>query len=157
MKTAKQIIEELELEEHPEGGFFKEIYRSETSVFSPVICDERNAITSIYFLLLKGQVSRIHRVQHDEIWHFYMGDPLRLIELDSQLSRKEVLLGNHENTISAQHIIRGNHWQAAETTGEYSLVGCTVAPGFDFHDFNFLKKHDMAVFEEYHNDLLRFF
>lgn len=129
------LIQQLDLQTHPEGGFYKEVYRSAQLVNSPANQQARNAVTSIYFLLLKGQISRFHKVLHDETWHFYAGDPLRLIDLHSQC--EEHILGE-KTQVQYQYTITANHWQAAETTGEYSLMGCTVAPGFDFEDFSFL-------------------
>lgn len=140
MKSAHEIISELDLQPHPEGGYFKEVYRSDMSIQSPNTQSERSAVTCIYFLLTKGQVSRLHQVKHDEVWNFYLGDPLRLIDLSSN-HKKELLLGDFQHSLHAQHTIKAMHWQAAETTGEYSLVGCTVAPGFDFSDFSFLSDH----------------
>lgn len=80
---ALTIIDALELSPHPEGGYFKEIYRSETTVLSPHAGEMRSALTDIYFLLISGQVSRFHRVLHDEIWHFYEGAPLMLVEIEA--------------------------------------------------------------------------
>ena len=136
------LIQQLDLQAHPEGGFYKEIYRSAQRVNSPVNQHPRNTVTSIYFLLLKGQISRFHKVLHDETWHFYAGDPLRLIDLHSDY--EEHILGDKTQP-HYQHTIIANHWQAAETTGKYSLMGCTVAPGFDFKDFSFLADDQEAV------------
>lgn len=133
---ARELIEKLELLPHPEGGFYREVYRSETSVTSPVHAEQRNTVTDIYFLLTEGQISRFHKVVHDEIWHFYEGAPLRLIDITPDLTLREITLGR--DTFSYKHTIQGQHWQAARSTGAYTLVGCTVAPGFDFSDFSFL-------------------
>ena len=134
---AKELIETLGLIEHPEGGYFKEAYRSGINVFSPTAESERSAVTEIYFLLCKGQVSRFHKVLHDEFWHFFEGAPLRLIDGDLQ-SFEGFELGGASTHY--QHCIQGGRWQAAESTGDYTLVGCTVAPGFDFADFAFLSE-----------------
>jgi predicted cupin superfamily sugar epimerase len=129
----KNIIEKYQLTPHPEGGYYREVYRSEDRVFSPNSKEERNAITQIYFLLTKGQISRFHKVLHDEIWNFYEGSPLKLITFnDEQIS--ESILGP-ENYIS---VVKAGEFQAAESMGTYTLVGCSVAPGFDFKDFSFL-------------------
>jgi predicted cupin superfamily sugar epimerase len=80
-KEAQEIVSQFQLEAHPEGGFFKEIYRSEQKVFSPEHGEERNALTLIYFLLCKGQVSRFHKVLHDEVWSFFRGAPLKLLDV----------------------------------------------------------------------------
>ena len=129
------LIRQLDLQPHPEGGFYKEVYRSSQIVNSPANQQPRNTITSIYFLLLQGQISRFHKVLHDETWHFYSGAPLKLIDLYDKCD--EHILGD-DTKPDFQHTIVANHWQAAETMGDYSLMGCTVAPGFDFNDFSFL-------------------
>lgn len=118
------------------------MYRSDTTVLSPVSGATRDCVTDIYFLLTAGQISRFHRVLHDEIWHFYEGDPLELIELDPALSRVTKTLLKNEGIPRYQHCVRGGNWQAAATTGQYSLVGCTVAPGFDFADFAFMSENE---------------
>jgi hypothetical protein len=131
----KQLIDRYGLTPHPEGGYFKEIYRSRQRVRSAIVTETRNAVTHIYFLLKKGQISRFHRVVHDEIWNFYEGDPLQLIQFDTGI-KEETIGPGCEAYVT---IVPGNTWQAAATTGRYSLVGCTVAPGFDFTDFSFLR------------------
>ncbi len=131
----EKLINRYGLTPHPEGGYFKEIYRSRQRVLSEIVTETRDAVTHIYFLLKKGQISRFHRVVHDEIWNFYEGDPLQLIQFDTGI--KKVTLG--PGCEAYVTIVPGNTWQAAATTGKYSLVGCTVAPGFDFTDFSFLR------------------
>jgi predicted cupin superfamily sugar epimerase len=130
------LIKKHDLAPHPEGGHFKEIYRSSQRVRSDLAPGRRNAVTHIYFLLKKGEISRFHRVVHDEIWNFYEGAPLQLIQFDAN-GIKTQPIGPGCNAYTA--IVPGGAWQAAATTGRYSLVGCTVAPGFDFADFSFLK------------------
>jgi len=136
--TADHIIHQFELVPHPEGGHYREIYRSPMDVLSPVNGHIRHAVTEIYFLLKKGEKSRFHEVLHDEIWHFYTGDSIRLITFDGEKT-EEVALGPGLNC-EYVHIVPGKTYQAAESFGEYSFVGCTVAPGFDFDDFRFLNQ-----------------
>lgn len=131
-------IKDLCLAPHPEGGYFREIFRSGARVESPIAKDDRAAVTQIYFLLEKGQVSRFHRVIHDEIWHSYDGAPLRLLQFDG-LGVRETIFG--PGCPERVAVVSGGHWQAAETTGDFSLCGCTVAPGFEFSDFGFLANH----------------
>ena len=139
-KRALELIDVLKLSPHPEGGYYREVYRSESKLISPVNGEMRNSLTDIYFLLVSGQISRLHRVVHDEIWHFYEGDPLELIEVQSDdLKTSKILLGGDDDIVRYKHCIKGGNWQAAYSTGGYSLVGCTVGPGFDFTDFEFLK------------------
>ncbi|MFC1925926.1 cupin domain-containing protein [Chloroflexota bacterium] len=139
-KRAQELIDILGLSPHPEGGYYKEVYRSGSKLSSPVNNEVRNALTDIYFLLVSGQVSRFHKVVHDEIWNFYEGDPLELIEIKPDtLEVSRTVLGDKGCNISYKHCVEGNNWQAACSRGEYSLLGCTVAPGFEFSDFEFLK------------------
>ena len=141
-KTAQKLIKTLELSPHPEGGYYKEIYRSQDKLKSPQNGEIRSAVTDIYFLLVSGQISRFHKVLHDEVWHFYEGDPLELVEIQSDsLDVSRIILGNKNGIPRYKHCIKGGNWQAAYSTGSYSLAGCTVAPGFDFADFEFLKEN----------------
>lgn len=138
----QEIIDTLGLEPHPEGGYYKEIYRSDQELESSAINEKRNAVTNIYFLLTQGQVSRFHKVLHDEIWHFLEGDTLELIELQKEsLEASHEVLGAKTGKPHYQHCIKAENWQAARCMGSYSLVGCTVAPGFDFKDFSFLSQY----------------
>lgn len=134
MKDIRQIISKYQLQPHPEGGYYREVYRSEQIVASPVSKENRNSVTHIYFLLVQGEFSRFHRVWHDEIWNFYEGDPLQLIEFDGENIEKTTIGVDHNYV----KIIKGGVFQAAQITGLYSLVGCSVAPGFDFKDFSFI-------------------
>jgi len=145
-KRAEELIKKLKLIPHPEGGYFIETYRSSICFNSPVVNDKRCLVTDIYFLLVKGQISRFHRVRHDEIWHFYEGAPLSLIEIDpSTFNLCSTHLGSGRDLLKYQHIIKAGNWQTARSLGDYSLSGCTVSPGFEQNDFLFLKdsKKDM--------------
>jgi hypothetical protein len=133
-RTMQELIEKYGLSPHPEGGYYREIYRSRQSVRSSLATADRQAVTHIYFLLTRGQISRFHRVLHDEIWNFYAGSPLRLVSFDGTTAGEQ-LLGPDTGFAG---VVEGGLFQAAETTGDYSLVGCTVAPGFEFEDFSFL-------------------
>ena len=137
---------QFNLTPHPEGGFFREIYRSGQQVWSRPASGDRAAATHIYFLLPRGHISRFHRVIHDEIWHIYQGDPLRLIQFDGH-RLNECRIGPGCTDFAA--VVPAGTWQAAATTGDYTLAGCTVAPGFDFTDFSFLADHqtDLAAFK----------
>ncbi len=138
---ALTLINGLELSPHPEGGYYKEIYRSKTTVHSPHAGAMRNALTDIFFLLLSGQISRFHRVLHDEIWHLYEGAPLVLVDIEANgLEMCEVRLDSCAPVPKYKHCVKGGNWQAAYSTGEFTLVGCTVAPGFAFDDFQFLSQ-----------------
>jgi predicted cupin superfamily sugar epimerase len=133
---AAELISTLGLVAHPEGGYYGEVYRSSLAVNPGDSRGSRSAITTIYFLLLADGVSRWHRVGSDEIWHFYEGLPLDLWVMSPEF--EEVThrqLGPLDETRRPVWAVPANHWQAARSTGGYTLVGCTVGPGFDFRDF----------------------
>jgi predicted cupin superfamily sugar epimerase len=141
----QQLAELLGLTNHPEGGKYRQIYRSEISVQPADSRSARRALTSIYYLLAAGEFSRWHRVRSDEVWHLYEGGPLELLVAPPDLSRvdRRVL-----DTASADHepvtTVPADWWQAARPLGEYALCGCTVAPGFEFEDFGFMRGNDDA-------------
>jgi predicted cupin superfamily sugar epimerase len=137
---AAALITALELSPHPEGGYFREIHRSASVVDPRDGRPARAALTTIYFLLTAGQVSRWHRVASDEAWHFLEGDPLTLHEADPAFDRVVTrTLGRWDEDTEPLRIIGAGQWQAAHCTGEYTLAGCTVGPGFDFADFVLLR------------------
>src|SRR5581483_12278695 len=139
------LVRQLRLEPHPEGGHYAELFRSELRVRPLDGRDERAALTTIFYLLAAGEISRWHRVLSDEVWHFYEGTPLELVVLSANASfvtRHRV--GAPADGAEPTAIVRAGDWQAARPTGEYSLVGCTVGPGFDFADFT-LARADAAV------------
>jgi predicted cupin superfamily sugar epimerase len=133
---ASQVIGELQLVPHPEGGWFREIYRSTDRVQRGD--QSRSATTAIYYLLEQHQLSRWHVVDADEIWHFYAGAPLLLLAYDprARLLTRHVLSAPTGGFTSVG-VIPAGVWQAARSLGEYSLVGCTVSPGFEFSGFRF--------------------
>jgi uncharacterized protein len=142
---ARALIEQLTLEPHPEGGYFREVYRSLSRLLPGDGRPERAAVTTICFLLTAGQHSRWHRVRSDEIWHFYEGDPLELFvgpPLFDEVHR--TVLGPAGGPGEPVCAVPPDWWQAARPLGRYSLVGCTVAPGFDFADFGFLRNDPRA-------------
>jgi uncharacterized protein len=124
---AEQLIRDLGLQPHPEGGHYVEVHRS-------------RAVTTIYFLLRGDEKSRWHRVRSEEIWHFYEGAPLELLQLDPDGGDLErIILGPWSDRQRPVHCVPANHWQAARSRGEFTLAGCTVAPAFQFADFSLLK------------------
>jgi predicted cupin superfamily sugar epimerase len=136
---ASRLIETLGLRPHPEGGFYREIFRSSLEVMLDDQRGARNALTTIYYLLPAGHHSRWHQVSSDEIWHFYEGGPLELLELDASGSAPvRHVLGAQSDEQTRVHTVRAGNWQAARPLGEFALVGCTVGPGFDFADFQLL-------------------
>lgn len=133
---AAELGKELNLAPHPEGGLYREVYRSECQVQPQDGRGARSAITGIYFLLPSGSMSRWHRVQSDEVWHFYEGAPLELWTATPSADGVERhLLGPCSRAQQPMLTVRAGWWQAARSTGPYTLVGCTVGPGFDFSDF----------------------
>ena len=131
---ARTLIDTLDLKPHPEGGSYREIYRSSESVRT--VRGARCAITAIYYLLERNQISRWHVVAADEIWQFYEGWPLELLAYDPE-ARELVrcVLGNMRDGHERVAVIRKGVWQAARSLGDFSLAGCNVGPGFDFQDF----------------------
>jgi len=141
----QQLIDRLKLVPHPEGGFYREVYRSGQAVSSSATKAPRQALTHIYFLLLKGQVSRFHRVLHDEVWNYYEGAPLRLLRWHGATIEEQLIGPGEANYCTT---IVGGDFQAAESCGDYTLVGCTVAPGFDFADFTFADDRQWLIVPE---------
>lgn len=141
----EEIIKRYELQPHPEGGYFCETYRSSESVQTSA--GDRNYATGIYFLIPAGKHSWWHRIKSDEMWHFYLGDPLAIFEISPEGVFNKTILGKEilgEQLV--QYTVPAGHWFGArpamasenmEVAGNtsYSFVGCTVSPGFDFQDF----------------------
>lgn len=140
MKPIDQRVNDLQLEPHPEGGFYRETYRADGAVVSPVHGQARSPATHIDYLLPEPVISAFHRVVHDEIWHWYEGAPLELVQLTPEGAfERRVELGPGTAKPAYHHVIPGGYWQAARSLGAYTLAGCTVSPGFDFADFEFLR------------------
>jgi predicted cupin superfamily sugar epimerase len=128
--SADEVIHILELAPHPEGGHFREMFRD------TVRAGERAASTAIYFLLKAGEQSHWHKVDATEVWHHYAGAPLLLETASPEGSVSALHLGaSIENGERPQAAVLPNHWQRARSLGAWTLVGCTVAPGFTFDGF----------------------
>ena len=143
---AAELIRQLDLQPHPEGGFYRELFRSTSPVDPHDDRSARPALTTIYFLLTADSVSRWHRVRSDEVWHLYEGGPLDLFDLDVTTGRlASVRLGlvTTDGTHPV-HVVEAGHWQAARSHGPYALMGCTVGPGFDFDDFRLMSDDPAA-------------
>lgn len=137
---AAALIERLRLSPHPEGGYYRQIFRSAASVQPADARPPRAALTTIYFLLPEGEHSRWHRVASDEVWHLYEGGPLELFQAAADLSTiTPIVLGPARSTDGPVHTVPAGCWQAARARGPYALAGCTVGPGFEFADFSFLR------------------
>lgn len=129
-----ELIRLYKLKKHPEGGYFRESYRAKGKIAGM----GRNYSTAIYFLLSAGERSQLHRIKSDEVWHFYLGGPLELAQIFPDGRTRKVVLG--QDTFSGQklqHVVPAGSWFGACTAKgtKFSLVGCTVAPGFEFADF----------------------
>ena len=134
---SQALIRELGLQPHP-GGWYAEVFRSGRPVDAQDGREGRVALTTIDFLLERGQASAWHRVRSDEVWHLLEGDGLVLWLLPPDLSRVErVVLGAVASGCRPRHVVPADWWQAAEPMGDFAYVGATVGPGFDFADFAF--------------------
>jgi predicted cupin superfamily sugar epimerase len=127
--TAQDVIRLLDLKPHPEGGHFRETFRD------PRMVEGRAASTAIYFLLARGERSHWHRVDAAEVWHWHAGAPLALRIKDGKNMTTIRLGANLAAGERPQGIVPAHAWQAAESLGDWTLVGCTVAPGFEFSGF----------------------
>ncbi len=130
MNDADQIISLLDLKPHPEGGYFRETFGDTNDK------NHRAHSTAIYFLLKAGEVSHWHRVDAAEVWHWYAGAPLKLQQAEDNAPIKTEILGNDLfKNQKPQIVVPAHSWQSARSLGDYTLVGCTVAPGFTFDGF----------------------
>lgn len=127
--TSEELIQKLSLEPHPEGGWYRQTWQADDG--------PRASGTAIYFLLKEGESSHWHRVDAVEIWHYYAGAPLilRMAETEAGPAVSHTLGSDLSAGMAPQIIVPKDHWQAAQTTGAYTLVGCTVSPGFQFDGF----------------------
>jgi uncharacterized protein len=146
MKSFDYWVKAYEMNQHPEGGFYKEIYRSENSLTTNYGAS-RSLMTSIYFLITKGNFSAFHRIKSDELWSYHYGDALAVHIIDPDGNYSILKIGSDvENGEQLQGIVPAGSWFASEVLdgGNYSLVGCVVAPGFDFEDFELAKKSQLT-------------
>lgn len=153
-ERVKELIDSLELQPHPEGGFYKEMYRSDQ-----VLENDRNLMTSIYFLITGRNISRLHRIKSDELWYFHEGSTLNIHTLD-QNGYSCIKLGRginngdqpfalvHGNTIFGSNLEN-------ESEENYALVSCAVAPGFDFRDFELFTAEDLLKDYPEHEEIIR--
>jgi predicted cupin superfamily sugar epimerase len=141
---AQRLVDLLGLAPHPEGGFFREMWRSPLVIGNLPHGAPRAASTAIYFLLPAGSFSALHRVASDEVWHHYDGDPVELHVLEGRVHQTFVLGRDLESGQRPLHVVPAGAWQAAVPIGSrWSLCGCTVAPGFDFADFEMPSREEL--------------
>jgi len=162
MSITNQLIETYNLEPHPEGGWYKQTYKSNEEIDAgalPEIFGANRAFsTAIYFLLEKGNFSAFHRIKSDECWHFYAGDPLLIYIIEQNGEIKIISLGNDlEKGQSFQYVVPANCWFASRPASgsEYCFVGCTVSPGFEFEDFELADGTALSVMYPQHKSIIK--
>lgn len=160
--NAKHWIEKLRLEPHPEGGYFRQTYRSDVMIardaLPPGFGGARAASTAIYFLLEGENFSAFHRLRSDEVWHFYAGSPLAVEVIESGRLRSTILLGDDAEAGQVfQAVVPAGCWFASHVAdwNGWALVGCTVAPGFDFEDFEMAKRAELVRDVPQHAEIIR--
>ncbi len=162
--TAEQLIATLELEPHPEGGFFRETYRATETISRAALPSrfrgDRAFSTAIYFLIHGKQFSALHRICSDELWSFYLGEPLELVEITSDGRLTTTLLGpDIKAGARPQAVIPAGSWFASRLARPdphaFALVGCSVAPGFDFADFELARRETLLDAYPQHEDMIR--
>lgn len=159
---AQYFVGKFQMQLHPEGGWFKETYRSDEIILKEHLpnrfSDGRSFCTAIYFLLEGKQFSSFHRIKSDEMWHFYAGGALDVFVIDEQGKLEIIKIGSDlENGEKFQHVVRAGCWFASKPAHEHSfcLVGCTVAPGFDFEDFELVKVDVLTKEFPQHKTIIR--
>lgn len=161
MDTLGTLIETLELQPHPEGGYYKETYRSQDIIVKDalpkVFNGHRNHSTGIYYLLESKDFSAFHRINQDEMWHFYKGTTLILTMISEKGELSSLKIGNNiANGEVPQAVVPKGYWFAAkvEQPESYALLGCTVAPGFDFQDFELAERTKLIAKFPQHKDII---
>ena len=158
------LVERLQLRPHPEGGYYREVYRSAGKITRAALNNQfsgdRNFSTSIYFLLTSGNFSAFHRIRQDELWHFYMGTALHVhaIGHDGKLMT-HILGSNLAAGELPQAVVPAGSWFASGVakTNSFSLVGCTVSPGFDFDDFELAQRKELISMYPQHREMINAF
>jgi uncharacterized protein len=162
MDTAEFWIKALELQKHPEGGWFKEVYRSEGVIpfngQSSEFNGDRNYSTSIYYLLEGTDFSAFHKIKSDELWHFYEGNsPVEIVQIDKNIEKERLGRAIQSNE-HFQIVIPKNIWFAAHLLNKngFALLGCTVSPGFNFEDFELADKTLLKKYPELEKEIFPF-
>jgi uncharacterized protein len=158
-KDARYWINHLDLSPHPEGGYYRVTYKSDLSIVRSALPSSyqgaRPASTAIYFLLDEGDFSAFHRIASDEVWHFYAGSSLVVFVIDPHGNYSELHLGGGSDEVF-QAVVKAGCWFASrvnEAAG-FALVGCTVAPGFDFADFELATRSELVAAYPAHQNLI---
>ena len=162
MLSAQQLIKQYNLLEHPEGGWYKETYRSKEIITSNNLPKgfggDRSLSTAIYFLLEQGNFSAFHRIKSDECWHFYAGESLLIYVLNAHGVLEIISLGNNiAGGDLFQYVVPANCWFASRPAlqSSYCFVGCTVSPGFDFEDFEMAAASDLITLSPHNVTLIK--
>ena len=147
--TVNELVETFQLQPHPEGGFYRESYRSKGmfGALPPPFSGDRSYSTAIYFLLPSGTKSSLHRIAADEVWHFYLGGSMSIVQIFPDGKCETVVLGTDVvKGEKLQHVVPAGCWFGGfpNKTSDYSFVGCTVSPGFDFADFEMAKRLELS-------------
>lgn len=159
-KTARYWIEKLKLAPHPEGGYFRQTYKSDLVIAREALAGfegARSASTAIYFLLEGENFSAFHRLRSDEVWHFYAGSALVVEVLTPAGTRSSILLGSDADSgQSFQAVVSAGCWFASHVADwkSWALVGCTVAPGFEFADFEMAKRAQLVQEHSQHREIV---
>jgi predicted cupin superfamily sugar epimerase len=162
MLTVQQLVRQYNMLPHPEGGYYKETYRSKQVIVQSALPEEfsgdRNCSTAIYFLLEQGNFSAFHKIKSDECWHFYAGQTLEVFVLLPNGHLDIIQLGNDiSNGETFQYVVPANCWFASKPKANtsFSFVGCTVAPGFDFKDFELAKADELIQLYPQHKNSIQ--
>ncbi len=154
-------MDKLKLEPHPEGGYYRQTYRADLGLphnaLPPQFTGPRAASTAIYFLLEGENFSAFHRLRSDELWHFYLGAQLAVHVIDEHGEYSEILLGSDPEAGEVLHaVVKAGCWFASQVKDgkSFALVGCTVAPGFDFDDFELAKRKELSRLYPQHRKLI---
>ena len=160
-RNAQDWIEKLKLEPHPEGGYFRQSYRSEVVIAREALparfSGPRAVSTAIYFLLEGKNFSAFHRLRSDEVWHFYAGEPLVVHVIEPEGTYSRFLLGRDLDSGQVlQGVVRAGCWFGSHVAdwNSFAVVGCTVSPGFDFEDFEMGKRKELGVLYPQHRELI---
>lgn len=159
--SAEDVIRLLDLTPLTiEGGFFHETYRSSEQVKLPAYVGPRSLATAIYYMLTPETISRMHMVPGDEIFHFYLGDAVEMLQIAPDGRAEMILLGTDiAAAMKPQHVVPGGYWQGArlQTGGRFALLGTTMSPGFDYADFRSGEQVELLKKFPQHRDQLRLF
>ena len=162
MSYIDQLIRKFNLQRHPEGGWYTQTYKSTEQIPANALPNrfngDRSFSTAIYFLLERRNFSAFHKIKSDECWHFYSGDPLHIYVIQPTGELKTIILGNDfEKEHTFQFIVPANCWFASRPApnSKYCFVGCTVAPGFEFGDFELADADDLALLYPQHKKIIK--